>query len=59
MKPSPEQLAQSYARLGQTATQAFPIQFSSDYDVIGGPVTGTIAGFLYMEVGTEIVREIR
>lgn len=59
MKPSPEQLVQSYASLGKTATEIFPVRFTSNYEVSGGPVTGSIAGFLYVELGDDIVHEIR
>jgi len=47
--PGVKRLAQSYAFLGKDATQVFPARFESDVELVGGPVTNTVPGFLVME----------
>jgi hypothetical protein len=58
-KPLPEDLARDYAWLGKTASEIFPLRYSSDYEVVGGSVTGTINGFLHRDLGSDEVYEIR
>jgi hypothetical protein len=57
-KPTSDQLAQNYGRLGRTAHQIFPLRFTSEIKIIGGPVTGILNGFLYRELTSERVYEI-
>jgi hypothetical protein len=46
--PTAEFLAESYQLLGKTAEQVFPVKFSSEAPVAGGPVEGVLEGFLYL-----------
>lgn len=47
--PSPTRLARSYELLGKEAKQIFPLQFESEVELAGGPVMGSVPGFLVME----------
>ena len=47
--PGPKRLARSYELLGKEAKQIFPLQFESEVELAGGPVTGSVPGFLVME----------
>jgi hypothetical protein len=50
LPPDPAHIAASYARLGKSsATEVFPLRFASDVDLLGGPVTGVLPGFLVLE----------
>ena len=50
LPPEPAYLATSYARLGKaTASAVFPARFESDVDLVGGPVSGELPGFLVLE----------
>jgi hypothetical protein len=40
-----EQLAHQYELLQRTADEVFPIQYETDFPIIGGPITGRIDGF--------------
>jgi len=57
-KPTSDVLAQNYGRLGRTADKVFPVHFTSEVEVVGGPVTGILKGFLYMEMATDEIHEI-
>lgn len=57
-KPASEDLAQNYGRLGRTAEKVFPVRFTSEVEIVGGPVIGILNGFLYMEMATEQIHEI-
>lgn len=47
---TPDDIAASYDRLGKkSSTQVFPIQFSSDVAILGGPVQSQLPGFLVLE----------
>jgi hypothetical protein len=48
-EPGLERLARSYEWLGKTSQQAFPVQFESEVELIGGPVRGSLPGFLVLE----------
>lgn len=48
-EPGPKRLAQSYDLLGRGAKQVFPVQFVSDVELVGGPITGIVPGFLVLE----------
>ena len=47
--PGVKRLAQSYAFLGREPTQVFPARFESDVELVGGPVTNSVPGFLVLE----------
>jgi hypothetical protein len=47
--PGPKRLAQSYRLLGKEAKEVFPLLFESEVELAGGPVTGSVPGFLVME----------
>ncbi len=47
--PGPKRLARSYQLLGKEAQQIFPLLFESEVELAGGPVRGSIPGFLVME----------
>ena len=49
MSPSPEELAQRYHALGRDAGHIFPLRFESQVELVGGPVRGTLAGFMVLE----------
>jgi hypothetical protein len=47
--PNAESLAQSYAKLGRDAAKVFPVEVTSDVELVGGPIRATIPGFLVLE----------
>src|SRR6185437_412614 len=47
--PDAKRLARNYAWLGKDVRRVFPVQFCSDVALIGGPVTGSVPGFLVLE----------
>jgi len=47
--PSPKRLTHIYELLGKNAQQVFPVQFESDVDLLGGPVKGSVSGFLVLK----------
>jgi len=47
--PGPKRLAHNYELLGKNAKQVFPVQFESDVDLLGGPVKGSVSGFLVLK----------
>ena len=47
--PSAKRLAHSYDLLGKEPKQVFPVHFASDVELVGGPVTGSVPGFLVLE----------
>ena len=47
--PDPERLARSYELLGKDAKHVFPVTFESDVELAGGPVRGSVRGFLVLE----------
>lgn len=50
LSPEPVHLAASYARLGKSsASEVFPLRFTSDVELVGGPVTGELPGFLVLD----------
>ena len=58
-KPSAELISQAYETLGKESAGVFPVRFTSDVEVVGGPVTGTINGFMHGELKSEDVYETR
>lgn len=50
IEPPPTQLSDLYRRLGRASpSQVFPIRFSSDVSIAGGPVRGEVPGFMVLE----------
>jgi hypothetical protein len=47
--PGQNRLARNYQLLGKEAKQVFPLLFESEVELAGGPVRGSIPGFLVME----------
>jgi hypothetical protein len=47
--PGAKRLAQSYELLGKNANRLFPVRFESDVELVGGPVRGSVSGFLVLE----------
>ncbi|MGD0351536.1 MAG: hypothetical protein ABSB84_14670 [Verrucomicrobiota bacterium] len=47
--PDSKRLAHSYELLGKDAKHVFPVQFESDVELVGGPVRGSVPGFLVLE----------
>lgn len=47
--PGSKRLARSYELLGKDAKQVFPLRFESNVELAGGPITGSVPGFLVME----------
>jgi hypothetical protein len=47
MAPTRESIQQAYALLGRKAEQVFPVRYSSEVSLVGGPVSGLISGFLH------------
>ena len=47
--PDAKRLARSYELLGKDAQHVFPVQFESDVELAGGPVRGSVPGFLVLE----------
>lgn len=47
--PGPKRLARSYKLLGKETKQVFPLRFESEVKLAGGPVRGSLPGFLVME----------
>lgn len=44
--PSRKRLERDYWILGKTAAELFPLTYRSQFPIVGGPITGTIPGFL-------------
>ena len=47
--PGPKRMARSYQLLGKEAKEIFPLLFESEVELAGGPVRGSLPGFLVME----------
>lgn len=47
--PSADELARKYHLLGLDASRVFPVQFESQVELVGGPVSGSLAGFMVLE----------
>ena len=47
--PDSKRLAESYAKLGRNAEKTFPIQVTSDVQLVGTPIRATIPGFIVLE----------
>ncbi len=48
MAPTSEMLATHYVTLGRAAPAVFPLHYTSNVEIVGGPVTGTLNGFLHL-----------
>jgi hypothetical protein len=44
-----KRLARNYDFLGKDAQHLFPLRFESEVEIAGGPVSGTLPGFLVLE----------
>ena len=59
IQPSKEKISENYKMLGREAKRVFPIRFQSKVELLGGKVTGTIPGFLFLEdFGSEKVNVV-
>ncbi len=47
--PGLKRLAQNYEFLGKDEKHLFPVQFESEVELVGGPVRGTVPGFLVLD----------
>jgi hypothetical protein len=47
--PGAKRLAHCYELLGKDAQQLFPVKFESEVELAGGPVRGSVPGFLVLE----------
>jgi hypothetical protein len=47
--PGPKRLAHCYELLGKDAQHLFPVKFESEVELTGGPVRGSVPGFLVLE----------
>jgi hypothetical protein len=47
--PDAKRLAHSYELLGKDARHVFPLGFESAVELVGGPVRGSVPGFLVLE----------
>jgi hypothetical protein len=55
----PPETARCYELLGRNASSVFPVRFESAVPLVGGPVVGTLLGFLCLEDDFETVRTIQ
>ena len=46
--PDSKRLARSYELLGKDAAHVFPLRFESEVELVGGPVRGSVPGFLVL-----------
>jgi hypothetical protein len=47
--PTQQQMTDDVAKLGKQGTEVFPLQYRSDVALVGGPISGTIPGFGFIE----------
>lgn len=47
--PRAERLARCYQSLGRDAGSVFPLRFESEVELLGGPVRGSVLGFMVLE----------
>src|SRR5208282_5143294 len=47
--PDSKRLAHSYELLGKNARHVFPVRFESEVELVGGPVRGSVPGFLVLK----------
>jgi hypothetical protein len=48
-EPDSKRLARNYEWLGKDAGRLFPVHFESEVELVGGPVRGSMPGFLVLE----------
>jgi hypothetical protein len=58
-KPSPEIVSKAYEILGNDSASVFPVHFISDVEIVSGPVSGTLNGFMYTDSKSKAVHEFR
>lgn len=50
MAPQPDEITDLYRHLGKTSDrEVFPLRFSSDVPIAGGPIVGEVHGFVVLE----------
>jgi hypothetical protein len=52
-KPTAKEVDDDYRLLGKRKEEVFPLRFESQIDMVGGPISGTAAGFYAMDLKTE------
>jgi len=55
----PPNTARAYGLLGRPAHSVFPVRFESAVPLVGGAVSGSVAGFLCLEDDLQTVRTIK
>lgn len=58
-KPSTEDLEHEYDKLERRPDKVFPLHFANDAEVLGGRVEGIVNAFLYLDLETRKVHEVR
>jgi len=48
-EPDSKRLTRSYEWLGKDPRYVFPVRFESEVELVGGPVSGSVPGFLVLE----------
>jgi hypothetical protein len=48
-RPTPNQMMDELAKLEKQAVKVFPLRYRSDVELDGGPISGTIPGFGFIE----------
>ena len=60
MPPSGESIRSAYEKFGRDASTVFPTRYSSAVKLVGGPITGTMNGFMHFRSFTDhTVVEVR
>lgn len=47
--PDEKRLAHNYELLGKDARRVFPVRFECEVELVGGPINGSVPGFLVLE----------
>jgi len=58
-KPSTEDLEDQYGKLERRPDKVFPLHFANEAEVVGGRVEGIVNAFLYLDLETRKVHEVR
>jgi hypothetical protein len=51
--PVEDTIRRVYAVLGRRAEQVFPIRYSSEVELVGGPIVGSVSGFMHFRSLTD------
>jgi hypothetical protein len=54
-RPAQNHMKDVLAKLGKQAAQVFPLEYRSDVEIQGGPISGTIPGFGFIENEADMV----